>query len=68
MANKVQLQVFETRFKLKESEGIVTKIMVKNNMPKLFQVQTKCGTKIYINDTKNHYPNYFRNYNNPTFN
>lgn len=41
---KVQLQVFETRFKLKESEGIVTKIMEKNNMPKLFQVQTKFGT------------------------
>lgn len=43
MSNKVQLQVFETRFKLKESEGIVTKIMVKSGMPKLFQVQTKCG-------------------------
>ena len=42
--NKVQLQVFETRFKLKESEGIVTKIMVKNNMPKLFQIQTELGT------------------------
>lgn len=44
MENKVQLQVFETRFKLKESEGIITKIMTKNNMPKLYQIQTEFGT------------------------
>lgn len=44
MGNKVQLQIFETRFKLKESEGIITKIISKNNMPKLFQVETKYGT------------------------
>lgn len=42
--SKVQIEVFETRFKLKESEGIVTKIIVKNNMPKLFQIQTEFGT------------------------
>lgn len=44
MANKVQLQVFETRFKMKESEGIVTKIMVKFGMPKLYQIQTEFVT------------------------
>lgn len=42
--NKVQLQILESGFKMKEESGIVTKIMVKNNMPKLFQVQTESGT------------------------
>lgn len=41
---KVELQILESGFKMKDTSGIVTKIMVKNNMPKLFQVQTESGT------------------------
>lgn len=42
--SKVQLQILEYGFTMKESQGTVTKIMVKNNMPKLFQIQTESGT------------------------
>lgn len=42
--SKVQLQILESGFTMKESQGIVTKIMVKNNMPKLFKIQTAFGT------------------------